>query len=1194
LTGKLQIRLLGELQLLYGDAVVSGIDSPRLQSLLAYLLLHRNTPLTRSQLAYLLWPDSSDSQARTNLRVLLLRLRRLLPEADLYLHSEGHYIQWQPTSPFTLDVASFERHLATAQAARQTGSEDDFETAATQAVAIYSGDLLPNCYDNWIMPIRERLREGVVSCLAGLAETAERTHRYEAAYSHYLALTRLNPLWEAAYRGVMRALAGMGRLPEAITAYNQLRQLLAEEMEVAPAAETQQLASRLHEELAVKTAVQREDTAKRPPFVGRVKERALLLDRLDKLPGGQGDIVLVLGEAGMGKTRLLEEAAQAAEWRGWPVAWGRSQEFTRPSAYAPLTQALTVALPRLRVQQLARLMPGPVLATIAPLVPVIQELLPASETPPGPSLPAAIGQLWRALQTISPHLFILEDGQWADPAFWLLLDELRPYLAETAVLLIVSGRLQELKQQEIVWTVLRQWDQASHPFIILDGFSLVELGDLSQAAGWGVLDDTQEERLRQASGGNPLLALSLLEAGDWSGSTSDPTLVGQVMRRLVGVSTAANEALQAAAVIGYQFDYDLWEAVSGLDPARLPALAGEMEQAGLIRLAQDGYCFAHDTLRACVYTQTPPLRRQLLHDQALSLLAERQPLDPFALLYHAEQAGDAPAITRYALQAGLQALASHAYQAAVTYFSQALSMLPEADWTHRYTAVHGRQQALDILAQRPEQAADVALLEEIAAQLDEQRQAEAAAARARYCLVMGDYEAAQAIAAQGLEKARRTADLALQAGLLHSLAQAKRSQGEYETTQQLAAKARALFQQAGSRHGEATMSDFLGGLAWRVGDYPAAATLHAAAAEMFRGLADPFREAMALNNLGTAYWSLGDYPQARATHERALAVNRRLGHRRGEADNLDNLGGVAWVLGDYDTAVDFYNQALSLRRQMGDRWGMAISLGNLGSARRLQGKLDEALTYFSQAQQWNQELGRRSGEGYNLHGRGLTLLEAGRLAEANEALRTAYGLRRELGEGHNLMDTVGGLALLRLAEGDLPQAQICVDEMLSLLAAGGAVRPSLRQWVHFVAYAVCLARGEEETALAHLIQSEAAMHEIAALLSSQEAGRFYEQVPLNQKLLAAVAAHSQVISASLVRVGTPAGRKLTPADYIEIVWTIATPADKQIVNLAERRRHVLQRLLAEAKAQGAAPTADDLAAVLGVNRRTILRDMKLL
>jgi DNA-binding SARP family transcriptional activator len=131
LAGKLHIQLLGDFRLLYKDVIMTGIDSPRLQSLLAYLLLHRDTALVRSQLAYLLWPESGDSQALANLRSLLLRLRRLLPEADAFIHADASHIRWRPASPFTLDVADFERHLAAAQAARQAGHAGQFEAAAS-------------------------------------------------------------------------------------------------------------------------------------------------------------------------------------------------------------------------------------------------------------------------------------------------------------------------------------------------------------------------------------------------------------------------------------------------------------------------------------------------------------------------------------------------------------------------------------------------------------------------------------------------------------------------------------------------------------------------------------------------------------------------------------------------------------------------------------------------------------------------------------------------------------------------------------------------------------------------------------------------------------------------------------------------------------------------------------------------------
>ncbi|HEV3471992.1 MAG TPA: hypothetical protein VG408_02140, partial [Actinomycetota bacterium] len=101
----LRIRLLGGMDVRYGTEPLRTLESPRLQSLLAYLLLHRDAPQQRQHLAFVLWPDSTEAQARTNLRQLLHHLRRAIPESDSFLEVGAASIQWRPDGPFSLDVA---------------------------------------------------------------------------------------------------------------------------------------------------------------------------------------------------------------------------------------------------------------------------------------------------------------------------------------------------------------------------------------------------------------------------------------------------------------------------------------------------------------------------------------------------------------------------------------------------------------------------------------------------------------------------------------------------------------------------------------------------------------------------------------------------------------------------------------------------------------------------------------------------------------------------------------------------------------------------------------------------------------------------------------------------------------------------------------------------------------------------------
>src|SRR6516162_11769608 len=147
----LQIRLLGNFSLTYADQQVTGLNSMRLQSLLAYLVLHRDAPQQRQHLAFLFWPETTEAQARNNLRQLLHQLRQAFPEVEYFLTADKQMVHWQPVTPFYLDVAEFEQALALADAATRQYDQHVLQVALEQADGLYRGDLLPGCYDEWIL-----------------------------------------------------------------------------------------------------------------------------------------------------------------------------------------------------------------------------------------------------------------------------------------------------------------------------------------------------------------------------------------------------------------------------------------------------------------------------------------------------------------------------------------------------------------------------------------------------------------------------------------------------------------------------------------------------------------------------------------------------------------------------------------------------------------------------------------------------------------------------------------------------------------------------------------------------------------------------------------------------------------------------------------------------------------------------------
>jgi DNA-binding SARP family transcriptional activator len=136
----LEIHLLGQFNLIHDGRPLTAFQADRPQALLAYLLLHRQAPQFRRHLAFLLWPDSAESQAMGNLRNLLYTVRHALPDADSYLAVDKLTMQWRPDAPFSLDVADFEEALT---AVHQTTDPAVACRRLEQAVSLYKGDLLP-------------------------------------------------------------------------------------------------------------------------------------------------------------------------------------------------------------------------------------------------------------------------------------------------------------------------------------------------------------------------------------------------------------------------------------------------------------------------------------------------------------------------------------------------------------------------------------------------------------------------------------------------------------------------------------------------------------------------------------------------------------------------------------------------------------------------------------------------------------------------------------------------------------------------------------------------------------------------------------------------------------------------------------------------------------------------------------------
>jgi hypothetical protein len=217
------------------------------------------------------------------------------------------------------------------------------------------------------------------------------------------------------------------------------------------------------------------------------------------------------------------------------------------------------------------------------------------------------------LQTIHPHLFLLDDVQRE------VLGALRAPLQNIATLFVLTARLGEIQTQPLAWDLLQKWDREGVPVLRLEGLGLDELRELAPQD----LTATQLAQRAATTGGKPLFALNLLHTDNLDARLQTPASLPELaLEQTALLSPHAQSALQIAAVIGAEFDYPTWEAVlarENLAPAHLPALAGEIERAGLLHLDRTGpragYRFAHDILRASLYQHLPAHTRPHLHKQ---------------------------------------------------------------------------------------------------------------------------------------------------------------------------------------------------------------------------------------------------------------------------------------------------------------------------------------------------------------------------------------------------------------------------------------------------------------------------------------------------------------------------------------------------------------------------------------------------
>ena len=660
---QLQIRLLGNFQATYGGVPITHLNQPRLQSLLAYLLLHRTVPQSRQHLAFTLWPDAAEAQARNNLRQLLFQLRRALPDGGPCLQSDASAVWWE--GEIELDVTNYDAALAQADAALQRGDDGAARAALAAAVRCYTGDLLPGCYDEWALLVREQLRRRCFVALIQLAALHEAVRDYPAALAAAERLRRLDPLCEETYVALMRLHALSADRAGALRVYHECAALLEAELGIEPSEPVRAAYERLRMSDGKHAPGERMQHIA-APLIGRRTEWQRLRIAWQQASGGHAHFVLIAGEAGIGKTRLADELLGWAAQQGIATARARAYQAEGRLPYAAAAEWLRSE----HVMGYLPILNDPWLSEIARLLP---ELLVER---PDLAAPGPLTERWQRQRFFTalargllaggaPLALQFDDLQWCDAETLEWLHFVLRCAPNAPLLIIGTLRIEERSDNPALPALLqglRRTGQLSE--IELTPLDAAETAHLAASIAGRELDTGDAMRLFRETEGNPLFITEMAHASlsravgtPDSAATGDiplpPVVYGVIAGRLSQLSPDAGRLVGVAATIGRSFTVGLLAHVVGRSVDALVSALDELWQRRIVREhGANTYDFSHDRLRDVAYRELSPIQRRALHGRIARAIEalNAEDLDPVSaqLAAHYEQAGaPQPAIGWY-------------------------------------------------------------------------------------------------------------------------------------------------------------------------------------------------------------------------------------------------------------------------------------------------------------------------------------------------------------------------------------------------------------------------------------------------------------------------------------------------------------------------------------------------------------------
>lgn len=632
MTGRLCLELLGGFRVSREDGPACRLPTRKSEALLAYLALPPGRFHSRDTLATLLWGDTGEAQARQSLRQALNSIRRVLGEStESIVLAEADTVALNP-AVVTVDVACLEACLA-----------DGGMEALARGVALYRGELLAGLrvdepsFEEWRTIERERLNELVLQALARLLRHQMRAEDLEAATRSAMRLLALDPLQEAVHRVLMRLLLRQGRRAAALQQYQTCVASLQRELGAEPEEETRQLyrealrASRSTTDrpAAIAAGVGGGATVggatAETPLIGRDAELERLRGAVARMLDDRGHVVLVTGEAGIGKSRLIQEFRRAQSAGPARVLACRCHQTEQTLPFRPWIEAVRGHEAGLGPGVAERLGAG----ARRQLGLLLPELAPPSETPGTPLAPALLFEplleLLRVLAEEHPLILGIEDLHWADTMSARFLAFVGRRIDRLPVLIVASTRPEELVDAPALVAALKELRDE-------DALDEIALGPLSEVDSRALIRALQPapralrdpERVVQdiwmVSKGNPFVIVESMrhvehDRGHAAGAY--PPVARRVQElvaaRLDRLTEPARHCVTVAAAIGREFPFALLVRAAGVGEREAAEAVEELVRRRILDCIGDRFDFCHDWIRLVAYEGLLPPRRALLH-----------------------------------------------------------------------------------------------------------------------------------------------------------------------------------------------------------------------------------------------------------------------------------------------------------------------------------------------------------------------------------------------------------------------------------------------------------------------------------------------------------------------------------------------------------------------------------------------------